>query len=216
MRTGTARPLIFAHRGASAYAPENTLAAFQLALEQGADGIELDAKLTSDGEVVVIHDQTVNRTTNGRGRVGQMTLDQLRQLDAGFWKGIAFKGQNIPTLAEVFETVGNKLIINIELTNYDSPDDGLPDKVAFLIRKFHLEECVLYSSFLSANLTAIRKSLPRVPLAILAKPGPAGNKNRSPHSRGSAPDYLHPHFLDVTRQLVDRERAAGRQVTAWT
>ncbi len=216
MRTGTARPLIFAHRGASISAPENTLAAFQLALEQGADGIELDAKLTADKEVVVIHDQTVNRTTDGSGRVGQMTLAQLRQLDAGIWKGTAFKGQKIPTLAEIFETVGNKLIINIELTNYDSPDDGLPGKVADLIRKFQLEESVLCSSFLPSNLVAIRESLPGVPLAILAKPGPAGSKNRSPHSRDLAPDYLHPHFVDVNRQLVDRERAAGRQVTAWT
>jgi glycerophosphoryl diester phosphodiesterase len=216
MRTGTARPLIFAHRGASVTAPENTLAAFLLALEQGADGIELDAKLTADGEVVVIHDQTVNRTTDGSGRVNQLTLAQLRHLDAGIRKGIVFKGQKIPTLAQVFEAVGNKLIINIELTNYDSPEDGLPEKTVALIRNYQLEESVLCSSFLPSNLAAIRKSLPRVPLAILARPGPAGSINRSSQSRPAAPDFLHTHFLDVNRQLIDRERAAGRQITAWT
>jgi len=216
MRIGTARPLIFAHRGASAYAPENTLAAFNLALEQGADGIELDAKLTADGEVVVIHDQTVDRTTDGQGRVSQMTLAQLRQLDAGVWKGTAFKGCKIPTLAEVFEALGNHLIINIELTNYGSPEDGLPEKAARLVQTYHLEESVLFSSFLPSNLVLIRKMLPQVPLAILARPGPAGRNHRSVQSRNVAQEFLHPHFLDTTKRLIDREKAAGRQVTAWT
>lgn len=216
MRTGTARPLIFAHRGASADAPENTLAAFKLALEQGADGIELDAKLTADGEVVVIHDRTVDRTTNGTGYVSQMTLAQLRQLDAGAWKGAAFKGSTIPTLAEVLEAFGNRLLINIELTNYGSPEDGLPEKAARLVQACQVEHSVLFSSFLPSNLTIIRQTLPQVPLAILARPGPAGWRNRSAHSRETAPEFLHPHFLDTSKRLIDRERSAGRQVTAWT
>jgi len=216
MRTGTARPLIFAHRGASAYAPENTLAAFRLALEHGADGIELDAKLSADGQVVVIHDQTVDRTTDGHGRVNQLTLTQLRQLDAGIWKGDAFKGEKIPTLAEVLEMLGDRLIINIELTNYDSPQDGLPEKAAELVRAGHLEQSVLFSSFLPSNLLAIRNILPSVPLAILARPGLAGRTSRSAQSREVAQEYLHPHFLDTSKHLIERERAAGRQVTAWT
>lgn len=216
MRAGKARPLIFAHRGASTDAPENTLAAFSLALEQGADGIELDAKLTADGEVVVIHDPTVDRTTDGRGRVSQMTLAQLRQLDAGIKKSADFKGCTIPTLAEVFEAVGNRLIINIELTNYGSPEDGLPGKAASLVQTYHLEESVLFSSFLPSNLVLIRKLAPQVPLAILARPGPAGRKHRSAHSRNVAQEFLHPHFLDTTKRLINREHAAGRQVTAWT
>src|SRR3990170_7761080 len=135
MRTGTARPLIFAHRGASAYAPENTLAAFRLALDQGADGIELDAKLSADGEIVVIHDQTVDRTTPRKGRVDQLTLSELRKLDAGSWKGDVFSGEKIPALAEVFSAVGGKLKINVELTNYSSPQDGLANKVLALVRE---------------------------------------------------------------------------------
>ena len=89
-------PAIFAHRGASLCAPENTLAAFNLALHQGADGIELDAKLTSDGHVVVIHDQTIDRTTQGHGKVGELTLNQIRKLDAGSHFDIAFKGEPVP------------------------------------------------------------------------------------------------------------------------
>src|SRR5574340_1848713 len=100
------RPLIYAHRGSSIHAPENTLAAFGKALEQGADGIELDAKLSADGEVVVIHDQTVKRTTSGQGRVNQLTLEQLRRLEAGWRMGPAFAGERIPSLEEVLEFVG--------------------------------------------------------------------------------------------------------------
>src|SRR5512138_390835 len=103
-----APPAIFAHRGASAHAPENTLAAFRLALEHGADGIELDAKLTSDGQVVVIHDQTVERTTGDPGMVRDMTLAQLKALDAGSFFDSAFTREPIPTLAEVFDLIGSR------------------------------------------------------------------------------------------------------------
>src|SRR5512138_2694544 len=98
-----APPAIIAHRGASAHAPENTLSAFRLALEQGADGIELDAKLSADGHVIVIHDQTIKRTTGQPGIVRQMTLRQLKSMDAGSFFDSAYAGEQIPTLAEVFE-----------------------------------------------------------------------------------------------------------------
>ena len=123
------RPLIFAHRGASAHAPENTLSAFELALEQGAHGIELDVKLTADGEVVVFHDPTIDRTTGGQGRISQLTLAALRELDAGSSFSEKFSGEKIPTLAEVFETIGRRAFINVELTNYSTRNDGLADKV---------------------------------------------------------------------------------------
>src|SRR5690242_19186833 len=95
-------PLVFAHRGASAYAPENTLAAFELARRQGAPAIEFDAKLSSDGRVVIIHDQTLERTTDGAGRVRDLSLAALRELDAGSWLSAQFRGEKIPTLDEVF------------------------------------------------------------------------------------------------------------------
>lgn len=216
MHTETAEPLIYAHRGASAYAPENTLAAFRLALEQGADGIELDAKLSADGEVVVIHDQTVDRTTQGKGRVNQLAISELKKLDAGSWKGDAFTGEKIPTLAEVFASVGGKLKINVELTNYSSPQDGLPEKALALVQEYHLEDSVLFSSFLLSNLAAVRRVWPEAPVGILADPGIKGLRNRSKLSREISPDYLHPYFLDVSRRLVEREKAAGRLLNVWT
>lgn len=216
MRTESAEPLIYAHRGASAYAPENTLAAFRLALEQGADGIELDAKLSADGEIVVIHDQTVDRTTQGKGRVNQLALSELKKLDAGSWKGDAFSGEKIPTLAEVFSAVGGKLKINVELTNYASPQDGLPEKALALVQEFQLEGSILFSSFLLSNLAAVRQAWPEAPVGILADPGIKGLRNRSKFSREISPGYMHPHFLDVSRRLVEREKAAGRLLNVWT
>ena len=112
------RPFIFAHRGASSHAPENTLAAFELAIQQNADGIELDVKLTADGHVVAIHDATVDRTTGARGRVKDLPLTDLRSLDAGSFFAPNFKAEKIPTLEDVFEAVGRRTLINVELTLY--------------------------------------------------------------------------------------------------
>ncbi len=127
-------PIIFAHRGDSAHAPENTLVSFELALAQGADAIELDAKLSADGEVVVIYDATVDRTTDGHGRVARLTLTDLRSLDAGCSFSEKYRGQKIPLLEEVFETVGKKTYINVELTNYAAPRDPLVEKVCALVK----------------------------------------------------------------------------------
>src|SRR5512143_1091036 len=109
------QPLVIAHRGSAAYAPENTLAAFQLAAEQGADAIELDVDLTRDGHMVIMHDATIDRTTDGHGRVGDLTLEELRRVDAGAWKDAAFQGERVPLLEEVFEAVGQRLLINVEI-----------------------------------------------------------------------------------------------------
>src|SRR5512147_1736179 len=132
MLTFLPQPIIFAHRGASAHAPENTLAAFELALSQGADAIELDVKLSSDGQVVVIHDPTVDRTTGAKGRVKDMTLADMRTLDAGSFFSQNFVNEKIPTLEEVFETMGKRLFINVELTNYTTPRDHLVETVCML------------------------------------------------------------------------------------
>src|SRR5512136_2618397 len=90
------QPLVIAHRGSSATGPENTLAAFQLAAEQEADAIELDVDLTRDGQVIVMHDATIDRTTDGHGHVTDLTLDEIRRVDAGAWKSAEFKGERVP------------------------------------------------------------------------------------------------------------------------
>jgi glycerophosphoryl diester phosphodiesterase len=210
------QPIIFGHRGASAHAPENTISAFKLAIEHGADAIELDAKLTSDGQVVVIHDQTVNRTTNAYGEVKKLLLSTIRELDAGSFFSAKFAGEPVPTLEDVFEAVGKDIFINIELTNYISPRDPLPDKVALLVQKHGLEERVMFSSFLNLNLIRIKKLLPQVPAAVLANSGFKGSIARSIIGRRVSPEVIHPHFSDVSPYYMLQEKSTGRLVNVWT
>ena len=127
------RPVIFAHRGASALAPENTIAAFDLALEHHADAVELDVQLTADGHLVVIHDKSVARTTGGVGNVNTMHLEEIKALDAGSSFDARFRGEPVPTLEEVFERYGGKLYINVELKNETSPWNDKPDRVVQIV-----------------------------------------------------------------------------------
>lgn len=110
---------IVAHRGASAYAPENTLAAFELAVEQGAHWFELDCTLSKDGAIIVIHDDTVDRTTDGRGAVKDLSLHKLKALDAGSWKGAEFSGEGLPTLGESLDLAKGRIGVYIEIKNSD-------------------------------------------------------------------------------------------------
>ena len=210
------RPVIFAHRGASALAPENTMASFQRALADGAQAIELDVKLTADGEVIVLHDQTVNRTTNGQGDVAKLTLAELKQFDAGCRFSPEFAGEPIPTLHEVFSAFGKKLLINVEITNYATPVDVLPDRVADLVRRHDLQEWVIFSSYNALNLIRLKRLLPQVPVGILAEQGAAGNLARRFFGRLVAPKMVHPYYSDVDRDYVIRQHALGRRVHVWT
>ena len=196
---------IIAHRGASTQAPENTMAAFQLALDLQADGIELDVMLTADQQVVVIHDGTVDRTTNGSGRVADMTLAEVRDLDAG-------QGEKVPTLLEVLERFSGKLLINIELKNYTSIFDRLPVEVAKLIESYCLEQDVLISSFNPFNLPRVRNHLPGARLGLITQSSQA----RRLIWRLFRYNALHPHFSDVDAALVSALHARNRQINVWT
>lgn len=211
--TGTA---IISHRGASAHAPENTLAAFKLAVDQGADGVELDAKMTADGQIVVIHDQTVDRTTGAHGTVRAMTLAQLKSLDAGSFFAPAFKGEPIPTLEEVFLAIGSRTLINVEITNYTSVWDALPDKICDLVKKLGLQEHIIFSSFHPLNLIRAKRRLPEVPVALLTEAGAAGRLLRGPLGRLAAPKFIHPYYTDVTEASLALEHRRGRRVNVWT
>ncbi|PWB71605.1 MAG: hypothetical protein C3F07_13550 [Anaerolineales bacterium] len=210
------RPVIFAHRGASAHAPENTLAAFDLALTQGADGIELDVKLSADGHVVVIHDPTVDRTTGAHGNVKDITLAELRALDAGSFFSEQYKGEKIPTLEEVFETVGKRTFINVELTNYNTPRDHLVETVCMLVKRFGLQKRVLFSSFFVSNLSRTRGYLPDVPRGLLALNGLLGAWARSFGFAFGNYQALHPNLKDATHQQVQRVHRLGRRIHVWT
>ncbi len=210
------RPTVFAHRGSSAHAPENTLAAFQLSLSQGAPALELDAMLSADGQVVVIHDDSVDRTSNGSGKVRQMPLAAIKELDGGSYFNPAFKGEKIPTLAEVFETVGRHIFINIEIKNYASPLDGLPSSIASLVQKYNLAEYVLFSSFNPLALLKIRRLLPQVPCGLLIFHGSGGGWARGWLGRRFPCQALHPDLRDVTPSFIASTHQSDRRMHVYT
>lgn len=210
------RPILFAHRGDLAHAPENTLPSFSQAIQKGADGIELDAKLTADGHVIVIHDAAVDRTTNGRGKVASFTLEAIRELDAGAWFDSQFAGTKVPLLEEVFETVGRDKLINIELTNYSTPKDGLTQKVCELIKRRGNQKQIIFSSFFASNLKIAAQVLPEVPRGLLAMPGLLGLWARSFGFMFGDYQALHPHISNASREQAARAHRIKRRVHVWT
>ncbi|NRU22051.1 glycerophosphoryl diester phosphodiesterase [Clostridium beijerinckii] len=148
---------IWAHRGASEYAPENTLEAFELAVAQGADGVELDVQLTKDGELVVIHDETIDRTSNGRGNVIEYTLKELKNFNFNC-SNPNYVYAEIPTLKEVYELLKpTNLIINVELKTGIIFYEGIEEKVLKLSKDMDFEDRVIYSSFNHYTIKKIKE-----------------------------------------------------------
>jgi len=218
-------PFILAHRGASAVAPENTIAAFRRAHELGADGIELDVQLTRDKIPVVIHDDTVERTTNGRGRVCDLTIGEIARLDAGAWKSAVFNGEPIPTLAQVFESlmdwlkpVGRALpcLINVELKTERFFTDGLEQQVLNVIARYNLQDRILLSSFSPWALhraRAINRDLPRGYLYDMTMPLVL----RKAWLRFWAdPQAMHPEASMLDAAYMNWAKRKNLQVNTWT
>ena len=211
------QPLVIAHRGASAMAPENTLAAFQLAAEQEADAIELDVDLTRDGHVIVLHDATIDRTTDGHGRVADLTLEEIRRVDAGAWKSADFTGERVPLLEEVLAAVGRWLLINVELKGMALRGNGLEEKVAALIAKHALFDRVILSSFNPFALRRAKRLDARLACGLLIAPAAPIFLRQAwlapliPHLAAR-----HLHYSQVTKAVVDHCHAQGLVVNAWT
>jgi glycerophosphoryl diester phosphodiesterase len=202
---GQERVLVIGHRGASALAPENTLASFGLCVDLGADGVELDVQLSADGWPVVIHDHTVTRTTGGQGAVGEMTVAELRRLEIG-------QGQRIPTLDDVFQAFGPALLYNVEIKDWGWRDRGTEASVADRIEAYHLQHRVLVSSFNPLSLRRARRHLgPAVPLALIRQPG--WQRYLYWLTRGQAD---HPHSSLVNRGYMAQARRNQMRVHVWT
>jgi glycerophosphoryl diester phosphodiesterase len=201
----------FAHRGACALAPENTLAAFQAALDLGCDWMETDLRLTSDDIAVLFHDAKVDRTTNAKGKLGAMSLSQVLRLDAGSWFDRRFAGERVPTLDEALAWCKGRCGLNFEIKE----EDRVEELVRLLATKFRAHgslDRILFSSFRGSDLSKLRAAFPHGRLAWLASRKTQGLTRWNRSVRLSA---LHPKDLLVNRRLMRRCRALGLAVHVW-
>lgn len=206
--------LIFAHRGFSSLEPENTMSAFQEAEKCGADGIELDVQLTKDHEVAVIHDEKVDRTTNGKGFVKDFTLSDLQKLDADYIFKKKLKKRRIPSLREVFDWLAeNRLLCNIEIKSYKHEHMYLEEKVIELIRQYGLEQRVVLSSFNHYSMVHCYRLAPDVEIALLYS-----NPIFSPwmYAKGLRAGAIHPYYQTVTDEMVRLSHQNGIKVRPYT
>ena len=210
------RQLNIAHRGARTVAPENTLAAFKAALEMGADGIELDVQLSADGALVVHHDFDLGRTNNGAGPLRKQTLGQLKRLDAGSWRDAQFARERIPTLAEVFQMLDRQMVVNIELKTRSFFDDGLEQAVVNEIKRSHMVDMVIISSFNPRSLMRMRNLSDQLPLGLLYSPDQPIHLRRAWLRRFVHPEALHPRFDMVDETFMARAKEDGYRVNVWT
>lgn len=192
------------------------MAAFERAVALGADGIEFDVHLSADGVPVVIHDFAVDATTNGSGRVAEMDLAQLQQLDAGAYFDPVFAGERIPTLEEVLQALGDRLLLNIELKSTSPRDNGLEQAVLALVKQYELGSRVLLSSFNPFSLRRAKKIAPHVRVGLLYAPdlpvflSHAWLAPLFPH------EARHPEHTMVDARYMRWARRRGYQVNVWT
>lgn len=208
------RTKVFAHRGFSGTAPENTMAAFEKALAAQADGIELDVHLSRDGHLIVMHDEKVDRTTNGSGWIKDLTLAELKRLDNGSWFGKDYENETIPTLAEVLERVkDSNLIVNIELKNTLVPYSGLEQKVIREVERFRMEDRVILSSFRHDSLQVVKKMNPSIQVGALYS---YGMVDPWVYAGYVGVDAIHPHFLAATNDVIAGCHQHGIKVHPYT
>lgn len=188
------------HRGAKAYEPENTLRSFRRALDLGVNAVELDVRKTRDGNLVVIHDDRVDRTTNGKGLVNELTLEEIKELDAG-------KGEKIPTLEEALEFLDKKVKILIELKEI-----GLEDKVLEIVKNKNLEDNVIIISFHEEALKRTRELNERVETGLIY----VRHRNPIKAALSLKAQYLLPLYRFTHSTLIKKAHENGLKVIVWT
>ncbi|MBS2967741.1 glycerophosphodiester phosphodiesterase [Metabacillus sp. KIGAM252] len=206
--------LTIAHRGASGYAPENTKASFDKALEIGTDWIEFDVQRSRDGELVIIHDTSVDRTTNGSGEVRDLNAADLKKLDAGSWFSPEFKGEGIMTFSEVLERYNGKAGMLIELKS-PSLYPGIEQQVADELAKYPLADKVV-QSFEQDSMKKMHRILPFIKIGVLMKYRPLGISGRQLEEISNYASFVNPNKKLVNRGLVQRIHALGMKITPYT
>jgi glycerophosphoryl diester phosphodiesterase len=209
---------VIAHRGDSAHRPENTLASFASALEIGASVIELDVQLTADGHVVVLHDPTVDRTTDGRGDVGRMKLAEVRALSAGYPEkfGSAWSGERVPTLAEALTLVRERARIMIEIKKESVSDDidgGIEARTIAEVRRLSLADQVALISFEHRALLRCRELDPEIARGHLFGRTPPGDM--LPATKDAGCGIVMPHKSQLSDAIADQVHGAGLKLATW-
>ncbi len=210
-------PLVIAHRGASSLAPENTMAAVYAALDLGVDMIEVDVHRTSDGELVVIHDVAVDRTTDGEGFLNRLTLAQVKVLDAGSWFGRSFARERIPTLKEVLEAVKDKAILLIELK-------GLWTEVRTveLVQELGMSSQVVIQSFDFQQIQRAKEKAPEIPTVFLVdKPNHSSEPEKAAQWMANIAEYVGASGIGIrhswwTPELSDVAATRNLDIFVWT
>jgi glycerophosphoryl diester phosphodiesterase len=206
--------LVIAHRGDSKNAPENTLSSFKNALEMEADGIEMDVQLTKDEQLVVIHDERVDRTTDGIGFVKDFTLKELKRLDAGIKFDKKFSGERVPTLYEVFELIGNRnFLLNIEIKSGIMLYSGIEEKLVKAIKDNKFEDRVIISSFNYNSLKDIKIIAPELKTGLICQCGIVEAWHMAINMQAFS---LHPFYLNIRPNIVEACRRNNIKLFPWT
>ncbi|WP_435171701.1 glycerophosphodiester phosphodiesterase [Paenibacillus glycanilyticus] len=215
---------IIAHRGASGYAPEHTLAAFRSAIEAGADYIEIDLQLTKDGQIIAMHDNTVNRTTNAKGKVGAMTLDAIKQLDAGSWFNQhhpmyareEYARQQVPSLSDIFTAFGRETHYILEIK--DSPyNPGIEERLLETIYQYRLEDYVIIQSFDAKSLKKIHMMNDRIELLqLMWYNTPARISSLSLNKIKKYAMGISPNFPKINAAYVHKVQKSGLRIYPYT
>lgn len=210
-----AKMFVYAHRGYSGLYPENTMLAFEKAAEAGADGIELDVHLTRDNEVVVIHDEKIDRTTDGTGYVCDYSLKELQKFDASHAWGGTHPFQHIPTFEEYCEWVAEKPVYtNIELKTGLVFYKGIEQKTIDILSRYGLIGKVMFSSFNHLSLLTAKKIAPEIPVGALV--GEKGIVNAGSYCKQYGFEYYHPSYKALSPKAVEEIHGAGIKINAWT
>ncbi len=201
--------LAMGHRGASGLAPENTIAALETAIRYQADFCEIDAQQTRDGEVVLLHDYSVSRTTNGSGKIWNLEWKDAALLDAGSWFGRSFKSERIPTLKQAIQTVRGRMKLNVEIKLHPKQID-LPRKVVEIIEEENFVDECMVTSFDKEAIRQIRKLNPGVTTGLITRSGIPSNLENSLFRLSVC------HASIVDRELVSHLRGKQKQIVVWT
>jgi glycerophosphoryl diester phosphodiesterase len=208
------RVWVVGHRGAMGHVPENTMLSFERALELGADWIELDVHLSRDGELAVIHDETLDRTTNGNGLVKDYSMAELRELDAGAWFGAEYAGQRVPSLNDVLVWArARDVVVDIEIKNAPIYYSGIEAAVVRCLEQHAMSEQAIVISFDHASVKRVKELDERVATGVLYAGRPVDGGVGLAQAANA--DAVLPHWAYVTRQDVDAAHAAGIAVAPW-